>query len=57
MSHNLDDLIIEEPKSSEGQKPKKSVLSKIALIIIVLIVGVVISKLIISDSGDPIRNC
>jgi len=54
MNHNLDDLIIDE---SEIETPKpKNLLSKIALIIIVLIVGIVISKLIISDKGDPIES-
>ncbi len=54
MNHNLDDLIIDEPEL-ESPKPK-NLLSKLALIIIVLIVGIVISKLIISDKGDPVET-
>jgi DedD protein len=51
MSHELDDLIIDEPAGNN--KKSKNILSRIALIIIFLIAGIIISKLILSDKGDP----
>jgi cell division septation protein DedD len=53
MSHNLDDLIMDEP---EIETPKsKSILSRIGMAIIVLIIGMIASKLILSDKGDPVE--
>ena len=45
--HNLDDLIIGEPKSED--KGSKSLLTLIGLILIILIVGVFLAKLIFSE--------
>jgi|AAUQ01.1.fsa_nt_gi cell division septation protein DedD len=55
--HNLDDLIMDdEPEVKKSTSKLKSILSKVAVVIILLIVGVVINKLVMSDKGDPVET-
>jgi cell division septation protein DedD len=51
--HNLDDLIIGDP-SPVGKK-SKSLLAMIALIVIILLVGILLSKMILGTSEDEIK--
>jgi cell division septation protein DedD len=51
--HNLDDLIIGDP-SPVGKK-SKSLLAIIALIVIILLVGILLSKMILGTSEDEIK--
>ena len=48
--HNLDDLIIGDPEPGGGKS--KSLLSLIALVLIILIVGVLLAKLIFSEPEE-----
>ncbi len=50
--HNLDDLIIGEP-SPVGKK-SKSFLAMIALVVIILLVGILLSKMILGSSEEEI---
>jgi cell division septation protein DedD len=50
--HSLDDLIIGEP--SPTTKKSKSLLAIIALIVIILLVGILLSKMIMDTSGEGI---
>jgi len=50
--HSLDDLIIGEP--SPTTKKSKSLLSIIALIVIILLIGILLSKMILGTSADGI---
>ena len=50
--HNLDDLIISDPVSA-GKK-SKSLLAMIALVVIILLIGILLSKMILGTSEDEI---
>ncbi len=51
--HNLDDLIIGDP--APAGKKSKSLLAMIALIVIILLVGILLSKMILGTSEDEIK--
>ncbi len=50
--HNLDDLIIGEP--TQATNKSKSILAIIALIVIILLVGILLSKMILESPEDDI---